>query len=156
MNAFREFSDRLLSFLLSIREEIAVLFIGLLVPALTYLVIRSKLNSKKPDAIGMHFLEELPAQTLVKIRNPGNIRELYRRLPAKQNVLIRFGKMNLQERKYATSLLKEFGKVRAIPVIQVDQGLFLVRGAQKVENDDALENLGARIVDFQGKEVTLN
>lgn len=156
MNAFREFSDRLLNFLLSIREEIAVLIIGLLVPTLIYFVIRSKLNSKNPDAIGMRFLEELPAQTLVKIRNPGNIREIYRRIPFRQNVLIRFGKMNLQELKYATFLLKEFGKIRGVPVIEVDQGLFLVRGAQKVENYNALENSGARIVDFQGKEVIPN
>lgn len=147
---------RLLNFLLSLGEEIAVVFVGLLVPALIYLVIRNRLNSKSPDAIGMRILEELPAQTLVKIRNPGNIREIYRRLPAKQNVLIRFGKMKLQELEYAISLLKEFGQIRGVPVVEVDQGLFLVRGAQKRENNLALENPGARIVDFQGKEVVPN
>lgn len=153
MNAIRELLVRLLNFLLSLGEEIAVVFVGLLVPALIYLVIRNRLNSKSPDAIGMRILEELPAQTLVKIRNPGNIREIYRRLPAEQNVLIRFGKIKLQEREYAISLLKEFGQIRGVPVVEVDQGLFLVRGVQKRENDVALGNSGARIVDFQGKEV---
>ena len=156
MNAFKEFFTRFFDLLFSIREEIALLSLGLLIPALLYLSIRSKLNGKKPDATGMRILEELPAQTLVKIRNPGNIREIYRRLPAKQNVLIRFGKMKLQELEYAISLLKEFGQIRGVPVVEVDQGLFLVRGAQKRENNLALENPGARIVDFQGKEVVPN
>lgn len=156
MNAFREFFTRFFDFLFSIREEIALLSIGLLVPALLYLSIRSKINGKRPDATGMRILEELPAQTLVKIRNPGNIREIYRRLPAKQNILIRFGKMKLQELEYAILLLKQFGQIRGVPVVEVDQGLFLVRGAQNGENNLALENPGARIVDFQGKEVAPN
>jgi hypothetical protein len=145
-----------LEILTPIREELTLFAAVFLVSILIYCLVVRGLNRKQPDEIGMRIVEEFGGQTLVSIRNPGNIRTISKKIQIAQNVMIRFAKMGSSEFDYAVSLLKELGEMRGVPVIKVDEGLFLVRGAAA---NRAILKRGtnwAQIVDFQGDGVPPN
>lgn len=156
MEAVKEFFSRVMEFLTPMREELAISFLTFSFSILTYLIVKRKINKKTPDQIGMRVIEELAGQTLIKVRNPGNLREISRIMPSSQNVLIRFARMESKEFEYAIELLKELGQMRGVPIVKVDQGLFLLRGAQDTNSSSDSKYLEARIVDFQGREVAPN
>lgn len=156
METLKEHLSRFLELLTPIREELIVFMSTFLISMLIFYLVDKKLRDKHPDEIGMRFVEDLEGQILVRVRNPGNIRAITRMIPMAQNVMISFARMDSSEFDYAISLLKKFGEMRGVPIIKVEKGLYLVRGAPVSTTNLANGAIGAQIVDFQGNEVSPN
>ena len=124
----------------------------------TFLFLINKyLGSRKSDEVGMKILEEFETQSLIRIKNPGNLRVLSEVIPAKKNLMVKFGRFSKPEFDYAIYLLKQLAADRGNVIVKLDEGLFLLRskGEEFAFNSySAKQNVP--IIDFNGDEISAN
>jgi len=152
-----ELLDDLTQFLQFRWQELSFSILIFASSSITLFLLTRYLGARNSDEIGMKILEEFENQSLIRIKNPGNLRVLYEVIPANKNLVIKFGRFSKPEFDYAISLLKQLAARRGNVIIKLDIGLFLLRpqGEEFASYSDSARG-NMPILDFSGEEVSAN
>lgn len=153
----REILDELTEFLQSRWQELSFSLLIFSSSVITVSLLNRYLSARKSDEIGLKILEEFETQSLIRIKNPGNLRVLSDVIPANKNLLIKFGRFSKPEFDFSILLLKQLAAKRGHVIIKLDTGLYLLRPkGEEFALHSQSEKGYVPILDFNGEEISAN